>query len=107
MANTITSTSPNEQLSNLSSEIITNQISAATQQLNIISKEKYDNKNKLIENATDMTTKEKLEAMDQNYAKHFREVYSSIFAFALLSLSIAGIAVGSPTVIKSVKKIIA
>lgn len=37
------------------------------------SKYKYELKSKIIENATDMTTKEKLDAMDANYDRHVVE----------------------------------
>ena len=45
-------------------------------------KEKYDCKSRLIENATDMSTQEKLVAHNQNYDQLVSEVWQGIIALA-------------------------
>lgn len=83
------------------------QISEIATALNETSKEKYDKKISLIENAKDMTTTEKLNAMDQCYACRSHEAWQNILLFAGVSITIFGLAVGSPAAVKSFKKLIA
>lgn len=70
----------------------------------LISETKYTEKMKLIESATDMSTQEKLVAMDNNYNRRNQERWQNIAAFAICSLSVIGIAVGSPVAVKSIRK---
>ncbi len=63
-----------------------------------ISKEKYSTKARLIENATDMTTNEKLEALDKNYDRRNQELWQNIFRFVGVSICIASIAIGTSTI---------
>lgn len=70
------------------------------------SKEKYDLKFKLIEEAGDMTTREKLDSLDQNYDRHNQEIWHGII-FGVVSLTIIGIAAGTPAIIKNVHRLAA
>ena len=47
-----------------------------------VSKEKYAAKAKMIEAATDMSTKEKLDAMDKNYDRRNQERWQNVLYFA-------------------------
>ncbi len=62
---------------------------------------------KLIEEAKDLNTKEKLEELDKNYDRHNQEVWENFAAFCFLGLSLVGIAIGGPSVIKGIQKIVA
>ncbi len=70
----------------------------------LISESKYAEKMKLIESATDMSTQEKLDAMDNDYERWNQERWQNIAAFAIISLTVIGIAVGSPVAVKSIRK---
>lgn len=107
MPNAITNGSTNVTFYNSQSDAVSKKLTDTVKKLNDVSKSKYDKKNHLIENATDLNTSEKLEAMDQNFTKYVHEEYSGIIIFAFLSISIMGITTMSPTVIKSFKKLIA
>jgi len=107
MPNAITTESNNVTFYNSQSDAVSKKLTDTVKKLNDVSKNKYDKKNHLIENATDLNTSEKLEAMDQNFTQYVREEYNGIIIFAFLSISIMGITTMSPTVIKSFKKLIA
>ena len=66
-------------------------------------KEKYIAKQKLIESADDMTTHEKLNAMDKNYDRRNQERWQNVFYFAVISFSVVGLAIGSPVAVKNVR----
>lgn len=69
------------------------------------SKEKYIGKQKLIESANDMNTQEKLDAMDKNYNRRNQERWQNVLCFAVISFSIAGLAIGSPAALKNVRRL--
>ena len=69
-----------------------------------VSKEKYAAKAKMIEAATDMSTKEKLDAMDKNYDRRNQERWQNVLYFAVVSLSAVGLTVGSPVAVKNIRK---
>lgn len=71
-----------------------------------ISKEKYATKKKLIESAKDMSTQEKLNAMDKNYDLRNHERWQNVFRFAIISFGLFGIAIGSPVAVKNVHRIL-
>ena len=96
-----------DDISEVGVTIIKEQIIQAVDGLNNTSKEKYECKKKLIENADDMTTQEKLDALDKNYDRHASETWNIIVTFGLFSLAVVGLASGSPTIIKNVRKLIA
>lgn len=108
MKNTLTDTptTPNTYINTLMQNA-SDQISETVTTLNETSKKKYDKKISLIENAKDMTTKEKLDAIDQCYECRSREAWQNVLLFAGISITIMGLAVGSPAAIKSFKKLIA
>lgn len=87
--------------------VITDRMKEASDSLYQTSKEKYDLKAKLIEEADDMTTKEKLDALDQNYDRHNQEVWQGIIIFGVVSLTLIGVAVGNPTIVKNVRQLVA
>lgn len=68
-------------------------------------KEKYIAKQKLIESADDMTTHEKLNAMDKNYDRRNQERWQNVFYFAVISFSVVGLAIGSPVAVKNVRRL--
>lgn len=82
-------------------------ISDATTDAETTSKEKYIAKQKLIESANDMNTQEKLDAMDRNYNRRNQEHWQNVLHFAVASLSVVGLAIGSPAAIKNVRKLLA
>lgn len=87
--------------------IITDRMKEASDSLYHASKKKYDLKAKLIEEADDMTTKEKLDALDQNYDRHNQEVWQGIIIFGAVSLTLIGIAVVNPAIVKNVRRLAA
>ena len=70
------------------------------------SKEKYAAKEKLIASADDMTTQEKLDAMDSNYDRRNQERWQNVLRFAAMSFGVVGIAIGSPIAVKNVRKLL-
>lgn len=70
------------------------------------SKEKYEVKQKLIESANDMSTQEKLDAIDKNYDRRYYECWQSILYFAVIPSSVVGIIIGSQVAIKNVCRIL-
>lgn len=71
-----------------------------------VSKEKYTAKEKLIESVNDMTTQEKLDAMDKNYARRNQERWQNMLYYAIISFSMVGIVLGNPVAIKNVQKLL-
>ncbi|MCD8014310.1 MAG: hypothetical protein LUG99_14245 [Lachnospiraceae bacterium] len=90
-------------LSESSVNIIIDRVNETADTLYTTSKEKYERKEKLIEEAKDMSTKEKLDALDQNYDRHNQEVWQNMLIF----LALIGIAAGSPTIIRNVRRLVA
>ncbi len=86
---------------------ISERISEAASTLNNSSKEKYNKKIALIENAPDMSTKEKLSAMDQSYDRYRDETWQTILCVAGVSLAVLGIFYGSPVAARSIRRLIA
>lgn len=70
----------------------------------LISETKYTEKMQLIKSATDMSTQEKLDAMDNNYERRNQEYWQNIATFAIIYLSVIVIAIGSPVAVKSIRK---
>ena len=68
------------------------------------SREKYEAKENLIESAADMSTQEKLDAMDRNYDRRNQERWQNVLYFTIVSFSLLGIAIGSPVAVKNVRK---
>ena len=66
-------------------------------------KEKYIAKQK---SADDMTTHEKLNAMDKNYDRRNQERWQNVFYFAVISFSVVGLAIGSPVAVKNVRRLL-
>lgn len=87
-------------------DFIENYITDAMDTLASTSKEKYEQKTCLIENATDMTTQEKLHALDENYDRHVHEIIMGV-AITVLSVTFLGIAIKNPTAIKRVLRLVA
>ena len=54
----------------------------------------------------DMTTQEKLDAMDSNYDRRNQERWQNVLRFAAMSFSVVGIAIGSPIAVKNVRKLL-
>ena len=80
-------------------------VSDATTDAEKTSKEKYITKQKLIESAKDMTTQEKLDAMDKNYDRRNQERWQNVLHFAVISFSVVGLAIGSPVAVKNVRRL--
>ena len=70
------------------------------------SKDKYETKAKLIEKATDMSTQEKLTALDKNYACRNLEAWQNILCFAAISVGALGLFMGNPVTPKNVRKLL-
>lgn len=69
------------------------------------SKEKYETKLKMIELAEDMSTQEKLDAMDQNYDRRNQERLQNLIIFAMTSFSLVGFATVTPVAAKTIRKL--
>ncbi|MCI8403235.1 MAG: hypothetical protein HFI38_14290 [Lachnospiraceae bacterium] len=80
-------------------------VSDATCDSEKVSKEKYEIKLKLIESAMDMSTQEKLDAMDKNYDCWNQEHWQNILTSAVVSFSVLGFIVVSPIAINAMRKI--
>lgn len=70
------------------------------------SKDKYEAKAKLIEKATDMSTQEKLTALDKNYTCRNLEAWQNILCFAAISVGALGLFMGNPVTTKNVRKLL-
>lgn len=81
-------------------------IMEVTERLYITSKEKYERKAKLIEEAKDMTTEAKLLAMDKNYDCHCLEVLHGIIAWGSIGLVVICVVSGNPTIIKGIRRFV-
>lgn len=90
----------------INTDFIENCITDAVDSLAATSKEKYEHKTALIDSATDMTTQQKLDALDGNYDRHRKEIFE-VIVFTVLSLSLLGIAVKNSTTIKRVLRLAA
>lgn len=71
------------------------------------SKGKYATKAKLIESAEDMSTQEKLNALDRNYEQRNQESRQNAITFTVVSLGVFALIVGSSSAIKNVRKLMA
>ena len=71
-----------------------------------VSKEKYTVKERLIESANDMSTQEKLDAMDKNYDRRNQERWQNLLYFAVISFSVVGIAISSPLTAKNIRRLL-
>lgn len=85
-------------------DFIENCITDAIDALASTSKEKYKQKTSLIENATDMTTQEKVHALDENYDSHMQEIIMGV-TITVLSVTILGIAIKNHIPIKHVLRL--
>lgn len=104
---TATQNTASIDLNKAGARVIIDRITEATESLYTTSKEKYERKAKIIEEAEDMTTEEKLLAMDKNYDRHSLEVWQGIIAFGGISLVIICVVSGNPTIIKGIRRLIA
>ena len=66
------------------------------------SNEKYLLKERLIDECQDMCTSEKLDALDRNYDRHNQEVWQNIIITRIISLTLMGIVMGAPAILKKV-----
>lgn len=91
-------------------DILTNdvrgKISEAIIDAENVSKEKYVVKARMIETAIDMSTKEKLDAIDKNYDRRNQERWQNVLYLAVAFLSVVGLAVGSPVAVKNIHKLL-
>lgn len=85
-----------------STKVLREHLNKTTIALGAISK-KNDCKCKLIENATDMSTKEKLIALGQSYNRHATETWQNIITYGVFSLVFVGFISASPINIKSLR----
>lgn len=86
---------------------ISNQLNEVCSTLHTTSKEKYAIKSKLIENAKDLTTSEKLLALDANYDRHNQEMWQNIFLYGFASLTLLCFLGKSPVIAKISHRLIA
>lgn len=71
------------------------------------SAEKYKIKERLIEEAADMSTQEKLDAMDRNYDRRNGECWKNIIISVQVLCIAAALVKGGPKVFKNIQKRIA
>lgn len=81
-------------------------ISDAVSESEKMSKEKYQVKLKLIESASDMSTQEKLDAIDKNYDCWNQEHWQNILTLTVASVVLIGLVAGSSVAIKATRKLI-
>lgn len=93
-------------LQNMVIDEVRQKISEATTDAEKISRDKYVTKQKLIESANDMTTQEKLDAMDKNYDRRNQERWQNVLYFAAISFGLVGLAIGSPVAVKNVRRLL-
>lgn len=105
--NTMQPLDDTKSLQNIIVNEIYQKISDATTNAENASKEKNITKIKLIESANDMNTQEKLDAMDRNYIRRNQERWQNILCFTVISFSVVGLAIGSPAIIKNVRRLLA
>ncbi len=102
--NTMQPSGATDSLQNLLINEVRQKIVDAATDAEDSSREKYEAKENLIESATDMSTQEKLDAMDRNYDRRNQERWQNVLYFAIVSFSLLGIAIGSPVAVKNVRK---
>lgn len=76
-----------------------NQVLNASTALNQRSTETYEKKLALIEKASDMSTLEKLDAMDKCYDCHRQEIWQTCGMYILLILAMCGVGCATPSII--------
>lgn len=91
----------------VATQIIKDKLSEIADNLYTTSKEKYDHKAKLIDNASDMTTQQKLDAYDQNYEHYNQEIWHDILICGVVALGLIGLASYNPAIIKNVRRFVA
>lgn len=107
----IQSINKTKSLQNIIIDEVYQRISDVATDAESTSKEKYIAKEKLIESADDMSTQEKLNAMDTNYDRRNQErwqnalFYFAIISFSVVGLSVARLTIGSPFAVKNVRKL--
>lgn len=69
------------------------------------SKEKYAAKQRLIESANDMTTQERLDAMDKNYGCWNHERWQIALSFAMIYFIVVGIAYRDTSALKNTRSL--
>ena len=99
-------TNENDTLPSIVISEVRQKISNTANDAENTAKEKYIAKQKLIESADDMTTHEKLNAMDKNYDRRNQERWQNVFYFAVISFSVVGLAIGSPVAVKNVRRLL-
>lgn len=104
--NTIQPLDKTKSLQDIIIDEVRQKISDAATDAEVTSKEKYITKLKLIESADDMNTQEKLDAIDKNYDRRNQERWQNVLYFAVISFSVAGIAIGSPVAIKNIRRLL-
>lgn len=85
---------------------IRGKISEAAIDAENVPKEEYTSKVEMIKDATDMSTKEKLDAMDKNFDRRNQERWQNVLYLVVASLSVVGLAVGSPVAAKNIRKLL-
>ncbi|MBX9231661.1 hypothetical protein [Coprococcus catus] len=70
------------------------------------SKVKYNSILKLIESTSDMSTQEKIDAMNKSYNRRSQEHWQNIRNFAFVSLGLLGLVIIAPSTTKTIHKII-
>jgi hypothetical protein len=103
----ITKTTSSESVGDISfEEDVLTRMGSAADSLFTTSKEKYHEKAKLIEEAEDLSTQEKLDALDSNYDRHNREVWQGILSLAACGVAVWGIVTFGPSIAKGARGII-
>lgn len=95
-----------DSITEVNISFITDRLKKVNDSLCHTSKEKYDLKAKLIKEADDMTSKEKLDALDQNYDRHNQEVWQNIIIFGVVSITLIEIAVRNLSIVKKVHRFV-
>lgn len=91
----------------VATQVIKDKLSEIVDDLYTTSKEKYDHKAKLIDNASDITTQQKLDAYDQNYKHYNQEIWCDILIFGVVALGLIGLASYNPAINKNVRRFVA
>lgn len=104
--NTMQPIDETNSLQNIIIDEVRQKISDAATDAENASKAKYATKEKLIESASDMSTQEKLDAMDKNYDRRNQERWQNVLCCVVISFSVVGIAIASPVAVKNVRRLL-
>ena len=98
--NSSTTLSSENTLPHVVRDTICQKIYETVDDANKLSDEKYKSAEKLIQEAPDMSTQEKLDAMNKNYERWHYERWNNTIVFTVVALCLLGLAVKGPIAVR-------